>query len=142
MAYFYHCGSNQWVGLRTDQSKVFNCNQCHNTFLSLLEQFSRSHLPIWKMLFRCSFGSECHSLGEFSSGKGLHTNGIEGFWAILKRSIIVSYHHVSTKYSQQYVNKCCFRQNNRFVDSFNKLLWQSVLVAWNLQGKIKKSYNI
>ena len=28
--------------------------------------------------------SVCHSLGEFSSGKGLHTNGIEGFWAILK----------------------------------------------------------
>ena len=98
MAYLSNCGSNQQVGLRTDQSKVFNCNQCH-------------------------------SLGEFSSGKGLHTNGIEGFWAILKRSIIGSYHHVSTKYSQQYVNKCCFRQNNRFVDSFDKLLWQSVLVA-------------
>ena len=142
MAYLSHCGSNQQVGLRTDQPRLCNCNQCHNTFLSLLEQFSRSHLPIWKMLFRCLFGSVCHSLGEFSSGKGLHTNGIEGFWAILKRSIIVSYHHVSTKYLQQYVNECCFRQNNRFVDSFDKLLWQSVLVAWTLQGKIKKSYNI
>ena len=73
--------------------------------------------------------SVCHSLGEFSSGKGLHTNGIEGFWAILKRSIIGSYHHVSAKYLQSYVNECCFRQNNRFVDSFDKLLWQSVLVV-------------
>ena len=44
--------------------------------------------------------SVCPSLGEFSAGKGLHTNGIEGFWAILKRSIIGSYHHVSTKYLQ------------------------------------------
>ena len=90
------------------------------------------------MVFRSSFGSKCHNLGEFSSGMGLHTNGIEGFWAILKRSIIGSYHHVSTKYSQQYVNKCCFRQNNRFVDSFNKLLWQSVLVAWNYRVKSKR----
>lgn len=73
--------------------------------------------------------SVCHSLGEFSAGKGLHTNGIEGLWAILKRSIIGSYHHVSTKYLQSYVNECCFRQNNRFVDSFDKLLWQSVLVV-------------
>ena len=73
--------------------------------------------------------SVCHSLGEFSSGKGLHTNGIEGFWAILKRSIIGFYHHISTKYLQKNVNKCCFRQNNRFVDAFNNLLKQSVLMT-------------
>ena len=73
--------------------------------------------------------SVCHSLGEFSSGKGLHTNGIEGFWAILKRSIIGSYHHVSTKYLQSYVNECCFRQNNRNAYAFNNLLKQSVLVT-------------
>lgn len=73
--------------------------------------------------------SVCHSLGEFSAGKGLHTNGIESFWAILKRAIIGSYHHVSTKYLQSYVNECCFRQNNRFFDSFDKLLHQSILIA-------------
>ena len=73
--------------------------------------------------------SVCHSLGEFSSGKGLHTNGIESPWAILKRSIIGSYHHVSTKYLQSYVNECCFRQNNRNADAFNNLLKQSVLVT-------------
>lgn len=73
--------------------------------------------------------SVCHSLGEFSAGKGLHTNGIESFWAILKRAIIGNYHHVSTKYLQSYVNECCFRQNNRNADAFNNLLKQSVLVA-------------
>ena len=70
-----------------------------------------------------------HSLGEFSAGKGLHTNGIEGLWAILKRSIIGNYHHVLTKYLQQYVNECCFRQNNRGDNAFDKLLMQTVLVA-------------
>lgn len=73
--------------------------------------------------------SVCHSLGEFSAGKGLHTNGIESFWAILKRAIIGNYHHVSTKYLQNYVNECCFRQNNRGDNAFDKLLLQSVLAA-------------
>lgn len=73
--------------------------------------------------------SICHSLGEFSAGKGLHTNGIESFWAILKRAIIGSYHHVSTKYLQNYVNECCFRQNNLSDSAFDKLLIQSVLAA-------------
>lgn len=73
--------------------------------------------------------SICHSLGEFSAGKGLHTNGIESFWAILKRAIIGSYHHVSTKYLQSYVNECCFRQNNQSETAFDKLLIQSVLSA-------------
>lgn len=73
--------------------------------------------------------SVCHSLGEFSAGKGLHTNGIESFWAILKRAIIGSYHHVSTKYLQSYVNECCFRQNNQSETAFDKLLIQSVLSA-------------
>lgn len=57
------------------------------------------------------------------------TNGIESFWATLKRAIIGSYHHVSTKYLQTYVNECCFRQNNRGAAAFDKLLMQSVLVA-------------
>lgn len=73
--------------------------------------------------------SICHSLGEFSAGNGLHTNGIESFWAVFKRAIIGSYHHVSTKYLQQYVNECCFRQNNRSDTAFDKLLFQSVLEA-------------
>ena len=82
-----------------------------------------------KKLDKFTHISVCHSLGEFSAGKGLHTNGIEGLWAILKRSIIGNYHHVLTKYLQQYVNECCFRQNNRGDNAFDKLLMQTVLVA-------------
>ncbi len=85
---------------------------CAITFIELQEKFPTEQ-----------------SLGEFSAGKGLHTNGIESFWAILKRAVIGSYHHVSTKYLQNYVNECCFRQNNRGDNAFDKLLLQSVLTA-------------
>ncbi len=62
-----------------------------------------------------------YSLGQYSTGNGLHTNGIECFWAILKRAIIGSYHHVSVKYMQDYVNECSFRQNHG-VEAFEVFL--------------------
>jgi ribosomal protein L37AE/L43A len=44
----------------------------------------------------------------------IHTNTIEGFWSIFKRSIVGSYHKVSRKYLPLYVAECQFKYNNRF----------------------------
>jgi len=53
-----------------------------------------------------------HSLGEY--GRGLvHTNTIEGFWGQLKRSIDETYHCVSPKYLQLYLNEFVYRYNHR-----------------------------
>ena len=46
----------------------------------------------------------------------IHTNTIEGFWSIFKRSIVGSYHKVSRKYLPLYVAECQFKYNNRFND--------------------------
>lgn len=55
-----------------------------------------------------------HSIGEY--GRGLaHTNTIEGFWSQLKRSIDGTYHVVSPKYLQHYVDEFAFRYNYRGV---------------------------
>lgn len=53
-----------------------------------------------------------HSIEEFVRGQ-VHTNTIEGFWGQLKRSINGTYHHVSAKYLQNYVNEFVFRYNLR-----------------------------
>lgn len=51
-----------------------------------------------------------HSAGEFSRN-GHHTNGIEGFWALLKRQIIGIHHFVTPKHINRYVAEATWRFN-------------------------------
>ncbi len=56
-----------------------------------------------------------HSI-EYVSRQGVHCNGVESFWALLKRGIKGQFHHISKKYLQRYINEFEYRFNNRFVD--------------------------
>lgn len=47
----------------------------------------------------------------------VHTNTIEGFWGQLKRSISGTYHQVSSKYLQLYVDEFAWRYSYRFSSS-------------------------
>lgn len=53
-----------------------------------------------------------HSRGEYVAG-AVHTNSIEGFWSLVKRGVIGTYHKVSAKYLPLYVAEFQFRYNNR-----------------------------
>jgi transposase-like protein len=69
-----------------------------------------------------------HSLGQYSAGNGINTNGIENFWAIFKRGWYGTYHHMSLKYMQRYINEFCYRQNTRNIPAaFDLLLSRAVL---------------
>ena len=72
----------------------------------------------------------CHKAGRFTAGPGIHTNGIEGFWAGLKRGHYGVYHSMSEKYLLGYLAEFCFRQSTRSLppfEVFDLLLKQSVL---------------
>jgi hypothetical protein len=53
-----------------------------------------------------------HSAGQHVVG-AVHTNTIEGFWSLIKRGIMGSFHKVSHKYLPSYVAEFQFRYNNR-----------------------------
>ena len=53
-----------------------------------------------------------HGKGHYA-WKGQNTNTIEGFWGQLKRSIRGTYHFVSEKHLQSYVDEFAFRYNLR-----------------------------
>ena len=58
-------------------------------------------------------GVVLHSEGEYVTGGDIHTNTIEGFWSQLKRSIDGSYHHVTVRHLQKYVDEYAFRYSHR-----------------------------
>ena len=53
-----------------------------------------------------------HLVGEYVRGKA-HTNGIESFWALLKRGYHGGYHWMSCKRLHRYVNEFATRFNRR-----------------------------
>jgi transposase-like protein len=53
-----------------------------------------------------------HSSKRYVVG-AVHTNTIEGFWSLIKRGVVGTYHKVSKKYLPLYVAEFQFRYNNR-----------------------------
>jgi transposase-like protein len=53
-----------------------------------------------------------HGIGEYVRGDA-HTNTIEGYFSILKRGIIGTYHHVSAEHLRRYLAEFDFRYNQR-----------------------------
>jgi len=51
-----------------------------------------------------------HSVGEYVRGMA-STNGIESFWALLKRGLYGIYHQMSPAHIDRYVTEFCFRHN-------------------------------
>ena len=65
-------------------------------------------------------GTVKHSVGEYVDEQ-IHVNGMESFWATLKRSINGTYHHMSKKHLQRYVNQFCAKHNLRDRDTKHQM---------------------
>ena len=61
-----------------------------------------------------------HSISEYVNGMA-HTNGIESFWALLKRGYHGTYHHFSEKHLDRYVGEFAGRHNDREADTIDMM---------------------
>lgn len=84
-----------------------------------------------------------HSAGEYVRTEAqtafkIHTNTIEGFWSIVKRTINGTHHWISKKHINNYLNEMSFRYDTRYFDNnerfifflekaFNKLTYKSLV---------------
>ena len=71
-----------------------------------------------------------HSIGEYVRDQA-HTNGIESFWAMMKRGYYGTYHRLSPKHLNRYVQEFAGRHNIRDLDT----IAQMQLIASNLDQK-------
>jgi len=61
-----------------------------------------------------------HSVGEYVRGQA-HTNGIESFWAMLKRGYQGTFHHFSEKHLDRYITEFSGRHNGRNADTIDMM---------------------
>lgn len=74
-----------------------------------------------------------HSAKEYVNGQ-VHTNGIESFWAMLKRGYVGTYHKMSVKHLNRYVGEFAGRHNCR---SLNTLDQMSMVAAGMVGRKLR-----
>lgn len=61
-----------------------------------------------------------HSVAEYVRGR-IHTNGIESFWSMLKRAHKGTFHKLSAKHLQRYVDEFAGRQGLREYDTVQQM---------------------
>lgn len=92
-----------------------------NTTAKSLHSFIRENIALKSTVYTDDFkgynglqgynhDTVSHSTFEYVRGN-VHTNGIESFWALLKRMYNGTYHYMSPKHLTKYINECAFRHN-------------------------------
>ncbi len=64
---------------------------------------------------------------QMYSYRGVNTNTIESFWAVVERGIMGTYHQVSLKYLPKYVQEFVFKWNNRNTDDMFETLVENAM---------------
>ncbi len=74
----------------------------------------------YQALKRAAHKTVKHSVKEYVDGDD-HINGMESFWSLLKRGYYGTYHRMSPKHLQRYVNEFTGRHNIREYDTIKQM---------------------
>jgi len=133
-------GKTAVVGLKDRPSNQVKAKVIENTNLPTLQKFVAPQIAPGATLYTDEgpiyngyhFKHEAvkHSVAEYIRGEA-HTNGIESFWAMLKRGYYGTYHKMSVKHLGRYVDEFAGWRNSRPKDTID----QMASVVRNMDGK-------
>ncbi len=129
------------VGIRGRKTKKVNVTIAKYRDARTLQKFVRKNIKQGSMVYTdgaaqyigikgVDHESVNHSVGEYVRGMA-HTNGIESFWSMLKRSYTGTYHKISPKHLKRYVKQFAGKHNMRELDTMEQMM----LVVGMLIGK-------
>ena len=134
-------GKTAVAGIKNRKDKQIHAQVVERTDSNTLQGFVSDHVEsgatvytdealAYKGLVNFEHQSVKHSVGEFVK-KMAHTNGIESFWAMLKRGYVGTYHNMSAKHLKRYVDEFVGRHNIRDLDTIEQMM----MVTRMMRGK-------
>ncbi len=120
------------VGGKDRGTKRVSAKVVRDTTAQTLQGFVRDHTETGTVVYTDDagaytglapdFGHEAvkHSVGEYVRDQA-HTNGIESFWSMLKRGYVGTYHKISAKHLNRYVQEFAGRHNIRELDTIEQM---------------------
>ena len=113
------------VGVRDRDSGRVAATVVDNTDAATLQGFVTDHAEDGAMVYTDEHKAYrglprhetvCHGVAEYVNGQA-HVNGVESFWAALKRGYHGTFHHVSPEHLDRYVAEFAGRHNRRPMDT-------------------------
>ena len=122
-------GQTAVVGAKDRENNRVTARVVESTDRETLQGFVRSHTSQGTKVYTDEAGaydglenreSVKHSVAEYVKGQA-HTNGVESFWSMLKRAHKGTFHKLSAKHLQRYVNEFSGRHNIRDLDTIRQM---------------------
>ena len=107
-------------------AKYIRENISHDVDVIMTDEFGACRSAIAKAGVLAEHKTVCHKDGEYVNGD-VYTNTVESAFSLLKRGIVGTWHRLSARHLQAYLDEMCFRFDNRnnpylFRDTLQKML--------------------
>ncbi len=128
-------GKTAVVGVKDRKTKIVQAKVVENTKQETLQPFVKAHMRAGTVVFSDESASYKglpnhdyvnHSVEEYVRGE-VHINGMESFWSMLKRAHAGTFHYISPKHLQRYVNEFAGKHSVRDQDTIHQM--QGVVVG-------------